>query len=116
MTPADNDPLVIGATVAEASTTWTENVAPGETDWTLSNDEESAATGAPSSFVYKIVSGAPGTPRSAWTLGTSRVWATNIIAFKPSAGGPSAGTDTATAGLTDTMRTVSVSLSIAESG
>ena len=51
------------------------------------------------------------------TLGSNKPWGVcGVDVVAVSAGGPSAGTDTATAGLTDTMKTVSVSLSIQESG
>ena len=51
------------------------------------------------------------------TFGTSAVAQGGLVTFKKAAaGGPSAGTDTATAGLTESLNTVSVTLSIQESG
>ena len=49
--------------------------------------------------------------------GAANSWGCAIACFKSvGAGGPSAGTDTATAGLTESLNTVSVTLSIQESG
>lgn len=85
-TPADNDPLCIAAFCASGSSTIPDTgSAPGDTDWTLSNESETGVNAAESSFFYKIESGAPGTPRAVWDpLGTSRTWCTLIMAFKPS--------------------------------
>ena len=49
-------------------------------------------------------------------LGNQGFWCIAAVAIKPAAGGPSAGTDTATAGLTESLNTVTVTLSIQESG
>ena len=85
MTPADNDPLVVAAAGSvDGDTTFTENVGPGDTGWTLSNEQQTGASGATGSMVFKIISGAPGTPRAAWTLSPTRAWVTFIMAFKPS--------------------------------
>ena len=50
------------------------------------------------------------------TNGAAHDYATMVMAVLPAASGPSAGTDTATAGLTESLNTVSVTLSIQESG
>jgi len=52
---------------------------------------------------------------AACTIGSAG-WICALATFKAAAGGPSAGTDTATAGLTESLNTVSVTLSIQESG
>jgi len=50
-----------------------------------------------------------------WTASADG-WCIAAVSIKPVVGGPSAGTDTATAGLTESLNTVTVTLSIQESG
>lgn len=82
MTPADDDSLVVALESNVSSGTVTENVSPGDTDWTLSNESESATNASVSSMVFIILSGAPVSRRAAWTVPSS-VWVTFIMAFKP---------------------------------
>lgn len=87
VTPADNDVLVVAvASAGGSSRTITENNGTGDAGWTLSNEQESGAN-CSGSLVFKIISGAPGTPRAAWTLNAGATWATRIRGFKPAGGG-----------------------------
>lgn len=81
MTPADNDVLLL-AMMSEEQGTITENQA-GQ-GFTLSAESESS--GQPGSLVFKIISGAPGTPSHTWAKGISGDWAAGIHAFKPAGG------------------------------
>ena len=56
------------------------------------------------------------TSTQGWTLGSSVGWYNHKINIKASAGGPFVVPDTATAGLTESLNTVTVTLSIQESG
>lgn len=81
MTPADNNVLLLASVVAHVTPgTITENA--GGQGFTLSNEREDGFGGT-SSFVYKIISGAPGTPSESWTTTNSGAWAAGIAAFKP---------------------------------
>ena len=82
MTPADNDVLLIAVDGHATSGTVTENA--GSEGFTLSNDHESGTSAEPGSMVFKILSGAPGTPSHSWTI-PSGLWAAGIAAFKPAA-------------------------------
>ena len=90
VTPADNDVLVCAVCGSENSGGIAENTAPGDSGWTLS-DENETSVGTAGSFVFKIITGAAGTPRSAWSIhdGVSSNWAARIKAFKPAASGGS---------------------------
>lgn len=83
-TAADADALYVAVLAATTTSATTENQSPGDTDWTLS-DENNTNTGG--SFVFKIISGAATSRRSVWLLGVSSQWSTVIGAFKPAAGG-----------------------------
>lgn len=82
-TPADADCLFVAVDGNSASGTITENVAPGDTNWTLSNKLESGASGEPGSMVFFIQSGGPTARRAAWTIPTGTFWAAGIAGFKP---------------------------------
>jgi len=86
MTPADNDVLLLAdmATIV-GDPTLTENA--GSEGFTLLGENEVTANGARGSALYKILSGAPGTPSESWTISSSGEWAAGIAAFKPAAGG-----------------------------
>jgi hypothetical protein len=86
-TAADADALYVAVLAATTTSATTENQSPGDTDWTLS-DENNTNTGG--SFVFKIVSGAATSRDSTWLLGVSSQWSTVIGAFKPAAGGAAA--------------------------
>jgi hypothetical protein len=79
MTPSDNDVLLLAALDHDSYTAVTENAA--SEGFTLSNENE-GAPGQPISLVYKIITGAPGTPSHSWSAGTSANWAAGIAAFK----------------------------------
>jgi hypothetical protein len=87
MTPADNDVLVFAAMAYLEDNTITENA--GAEGFTLSNESDSGNPGGGQhgSLVFKIISGAPGTPSHSWTLGAAGGWAAGIAAFKPAAAG-----------------------------
>lgn len=82
-TPADADALYVAVDGHSASGTVTENVSPGDTDWTLSNENESGASAEPGSMVFFIRSGGAVARRSAWTIPSGTFWAAGIGAFKP---------------------------------
>lgn len=82
MTPADNDVLLAAIMTYNSFSAITENA--GGEGFTLIF-ENNDGSGQPGSFVYKIISGAPGTPAHTWTLGSSALWAAGIAAFKPAA-------------------------------
>jgi hypothetical protein len=82
-TPADADALYVAIDGHSASGTVTENVAPGDTDWTLSNDHESGVAAEPGSMVFFIRSGSAVARRSAWTIPSSTFWAAILAGFKP---------------------------------
>ncbi len=82
MTPADNDVLVVANFMSQSAGTITENASPGDSGWTVDTENETSLS--PGSVVFKIISGAPGTPRSAWTIPSS-AWVAGIAAFKPAA-------------------------------
>lgn len=84
-TPADPDTLYIAVLGNSASGTITENVSPGDTNWTLSNDHESGSAAEPGSMVFYILSGSAASRRAAWTIPTGTFWAAGIGAFKPAA-------------------------------
>jgi len=84
MSPAHNDVLLIAVDGHPASGTVSENA--GSEGFTLSNDHESGSAAEPGSMVYKIISGAPGTPSHSWTVPSS-TWAAGIAAFKAADGG-----------------------------
>jgi hypothetical protein len=81
-TAADSDALYASVATCASSRTITQNNAAGDTDWTLSNEQQSASFVA-GSMVYKIQTGAATSRRSAWTLDSAALWATTILAFKP---------------------------------
>ena len=81
--PADNDVLVIAVDGNDTSGTITENA--GGEGFTLIAEHESGVSAEPGSWVYRIISGSPGTPSHSWTV-PSGVWAVGIAAFKPAAG------------------------------
>ncbi len=83
MTPADNDVLLLACDGHTASGTTTENQ--GSQGFTLSNEHESGSSAEPGSFVFKILSGAPGTPNHSWTVPSSTRTA-GIAAYKPAVG------------------------------
>lgn len=85
MTPEDDDVLLM-AVVGHNNhvNSWTINA--GGEGFTSSDSwvPGEGGTGQPGSFVYKIISGAPGTPSHSWTInGTSGAWAALIAAFVP---------------------------------
>lgn len=82
-TPADADTLYVAVDGHSASGTVTENVSPGDTDWTLSNENESGSSAEPGSMVWFILSGAAVARRAAWTIPSGTFWAAGIGAFKP---------------------------------
>jgi hypothetical protein len=81
VTPADADALVVGCGGPVSSGALTENQSPGDTNWTLSNEDESAG-GTMGSFVYHIQTGGPTARRAVWS-NTSSIWAAIGAAFKP---------------------------------
>jgi len=83
--------------------------------YTVLNEEEGGATHQTGQSAYKTV-GTGNTDSFTSTLGGSHVWCCCAVVYAAAAGGPSAGTDTATAGLTESLNTVTVTLSIQESG
>lgn len=83
MTPADNDVLVLAAVDVDSYTAVTINA--GAEGFTLVDSNE-GPTGQPINLVYKIISGAPGTPVETWSF-ASATWAAGIAAYKPAAGG-----------------------------
>ena len=88
MTPADNDVLVIAVDGHVTAGTISENA--GAEGFTLLDENESGASAEPGGWVYKIISGAPGTPSHSWTIPGSTESACGIAAFKPGvAGDPS---------------------------
>ena len=81
ISPPDNDVLVLAAVqVSQGSGTITENA--GSEGFTLSNDQETSLI---SSFVYKIISGAPGSVVHTWSFSPSSGYSAGIAAFKPTA-------------------------------
>lgn len=80
MTPADNDVLLIAFMImfGPGGTTITENA--GAEGFTLSNESQDSL----SSLVYKIISGAPGTPSHSWSTSAAAGWDAGITAFAPS--------------------------------
>jgi hypothetical protein len=84
MTPADNDVLVIAVLASTNPMTITENA--GSEGFSLSNENEVGGDGDRGSMVFKIISGAPGTPSHSWTLGNSTRWECGIAALKPLTG------------------------------
>lgn len=84
-TAADSDALYVAVAGLGNGRTITQNNAAGDTDWTLSNEQE-AATFVAGSMVFKIQTGAATSRRAAWGLDSAGTWATTILAFKPAAG------------------------------
>lgn len=84
-TPADPDCLYVAMLGNSATGTITENVSPGDNNWTLSNDHESGSAAEPGSMVFYISSGAAASRRAAWTIPSGTFWAAGIAAFKPAA-------------------------------
>jgi len=83
-TAADNDALYVSVAGATTTSATTENQTPGDTNWSLSDENNTNTDG---SMVFKILVGAPASRRSTWLLGSSAAWATVIGAFKPVASG-----------------------------
>jgi hypothetical protein len=93
MTPADNDVLLLAGVVYDSASTMTENA--GGEGFTLSDKRVwDSSGGQPGSFVFKIISGAPGSPSHSWALGASGSWAAGIAAFKPAAATTAVGSKT----------------------
>lgn len=86
-TPTNADALYVAVEGNTSSGTITENVAPGDTNWTFSNDHESGTAAEPGSMVFFILSGAAVSRRSAWTIPSGANWAAVIAGFKPAAAG-----------------------------
>ena len=92
MTPADDSVLLLAVLDYDSSGTITENA--GGEGFTLSNERDIGAgngpdPGQPGSMVFKILSGAPGTPGHTWSFSSSADWACGIAAFKAAAAGTS---------------------------
>lgn len=100
MTPADNDVLVVAVMGYAATGATTENQSPGDTGFTLSNEHENGSSAEPGSMVWKIISGAPGTPRAGWTIPSTH-FAAGIAAFKPAASDTVALTGTVTSSIVE---------------
>lgn len=98
--PPDNDVLLLAGAVGDMINTITENA--GSEGFTLSNEFETDFE--TSSFVFKIISGAPGTVSESWTAGDSVAWAAGIAAFKPS------GAESLTAGNANEANTGSIAV------
>jgi hypothetical protein len=88
-TPADADALYIAVLTGWTWAAITENVAPGSTDWNLSNENESSPGNA-GSMVWFIRSGAAASRRAAWTVTSGFLWTAGIAGFKKSADAPPA--------------------------
>lgn len=86
-TPADADCLYVAVEGHAASGTIAENNATGDTNWTLSNENESGSAAEPGSMVFFIRSGTAVARRAAWTI-PSTYYAAGIAGFKPDAGTP----------------------------
>jgi len=82
--PPDDDVLAL-AVVGGGAGTITENA--GGEGFTLSNEHETDTPGQPTSFVFKIISGDPGTVGHTWT-GVAGIWAAGIAAFKAAPSDP----------------------------
>lgn len=83
-TPSDSNTLYIAYMGDNNSGTITPNQAPGNTDWTESN-QHSSAGGQDGSLVYYINSGSAVARRSVWSKAVSTTWSTLIFAVKEAA-------------------------------
>jgi hypothetical protein len=82
-TPADAGCLFVAVEGHISDGTITENVAPGDTNWIFSNDQETGAAASPGAMVFYIQTGGPTARRAAWTIPSGAIWTAGVAGFKP---------------------------------